>query len=118
MTETIDCDASTNLCPVTVHAPSVILAFLSPQAEANAINTAEITTFSTTVTTLLLKNTATINPSVLATSNGYGGKNDQIGSTSFGSSGAVGLRSLLLSAVTVGSCLLAGATIAFRMMWL
>ncbi|GJJ09247.1 hypothetical protein Clacol_003469 [Clathrus columnatus] len=115
VTETISCDATTNLCPVTVKAPSAALVFLNPQAEADSINTADTTPFPTTVTTLSFKNTATINPAVLATSNGYGGLNNQIGSTSFGSSGAVDLRGSLSGVLTV-ICLLAGASAVLRML--
>lgn len=115
-TETISCDPTNNLCSVTVPAASAALVFLTPQAEAGAINTAEARTFSTTVTTVQVKNTASINPSVLATSNGYGGLNNQIGSTSFGSSDATGLRGLLSGALVTAVCLLAGASAVLRLL--
>ncbi|KAF8576860.1 glycoside hydrolase family 79 protein [Ramaria rubella] len=90
-TITIDCDTSANTCSIPVPAPGFALVFLTSQAlQESSPNPAAQTTFSTTFTSgAPLRNTATINPSVLATSNGYGGLNQQIGSTSFGSSGAV-----------------------------
>ncbi|KAF8488915.1 kinase-like domain-containing protein [Gautieria morchelliformis] len=65
-------------------------------------------TFATTPATVTLKNTATIDSAVLATSNGRGGSSQQLGSTSFvNSSGAVGVMhappgALAAGAVVVG----------------
>ncbi|KAF7985563.1 hypothetical protein HWV62_3829 [Athelia sp. TMB] len=91
--QTIQC--SNNVCKVQVPAPGFALVFLTDNA-FNEVNPAPsaIPTFSTT--TLSGKATATIDPSVLATSNGHGGPGGKInlGSTSNESNGngrAVGL---------------------------
>lgn len=89
-TVTVQC-GSNNFCPVNVPAPGFALVFLTPQAqdESTGINTL---TFSTTTTAAGDgRNTATIAAGVLATSNGHGGLNHQLGSTSFGSNAAPGM---------------------------
>ncbi|GJJ14346.1 hypothetical protein Clacol_008610 [Clathrus columnatus] len=84
-TATINCDTEQNLCHVPIPAPGLAVLFLTPEAQNMSISNDPEITFTTTATTVALRITATINPSVLATSNGYGGSNRQVGSTSFGS---------------------------------
>ncbi|KAH7922605.1 glycoside hydrolase family 79 protein [Leucogyrophana mollusca] len=77
---TVSCDQSTNTCSVTVPAPGAALVFLT-SAAFSASNPSSTETFPTTALTKT-DNTATINPSVLATSNGMSGSTWQLGSTS------------------------------------
>lgn len=98
--QTIQC--SNNVCSVPVPAPAFALVFLSDTAfsEVNPAASA-IPTFSTT-TGKPGAAAATINPSVLATSNGQGGANGQImlGSTSQSSTSGAGMLAVpWLSAV-------------------
>jgi hypothetical protein len=91
---TINCDQSNNVCKVPVYAPSVALVFLSDAAQTE--NAGEpSTTYSTTAVTKLF-NTATVDPAVLATSNGEKDSALKLGSTSKGSaSSAQGTRANL-----------------------
>lgn len=68
---TFACDTTNNVCPVTVPAPGAALVFLSDSAQQASEPTATVT-YSTSV--LTGHNTATIDPAVLATSNGQGGQ--------------------------------------------
>ncbi|KAJ7204663.1 glycoside hydrolase family 79 protein [Mycena pura] len=102
----ISCDTTGNTCAIPVPAPGFALVFLTDEDD---IATA---TFSTSTYTNT-KNTVTVAPSVLATSNGMSGKDWELGSTSSGSiNGVSGYThvdsvSVLLSAVALG-CLLYG----------
>ncbi|KAF8519367.1 glycoside hydrolase family 79 protein [Hysterangium stoloniferum] len=89
-TVTVQC-GSDNFCPIDVPAPGLALVFLAPQAQDESSGN-DLVTFATTATSDMLRNTATIPASVLATSNGYGGRNHQVGSTSPGSNGALGMQ--------------------------
>ncbi|KAJ8585043.1 glycoside hydrolase family 79 protein [Rhizopogon salebrosus TDB-379] len=91
--QTINCDQSSNTCQVTVPAPGAALVFLSSDAYAESGNP-PTETFSTTMATKTL-NTATMDPSVLATSNGMSGNTWELGSTSHEASGAAELRGSL-----------------------
>ncbi|KAJ7092351.1 glycoside hydrolase family 79 protein [Mycena belliarum] len=95
--QTVACNTTAQTCSVTVPAPGFALVFLSDGAQTEARG-APSTTFATTALTKT-QNTATVEASVLATSNGHGGPSDPLGgagvlgSTSKGRvSGAVGLR--------------------------
>ncbi|KAG1829028.1 hypothetical protein DFJ58DRAFT_611886, partial [Suillus subalutaceus] len=79
-------DQSSNTCQVTVPAPGAALVFLSSNAYAESGNPST-QTFSTTAVTKTV-NTARIDPSVLATSNGMSGATWELGSTSKGNTGA------------------------------
>jgi len=103
--QTVQCDTSSNTCPITVPAPSVALVFLDPSTMyGNTGNTegdvnsgdgqeGSTLTFSTTVYTRT-QNTATVAASVLATSNGHSGMDVVLWSTSQGSNGAQALSPL------------------------
>ncbi|KAI0920658.1 hypothetical protein AcV5_010341 [Taiwanofungus camphoratus] len=80
--QTIPCDQSANTCQVKVPAPGFALVFLS--SPSTPISTA---TFAMTTVTQAM-GAATVDASVLATSNGHSGKDTRRGSTSKGSSGA------------------------------
>ncbi|KAJ6529066.1 glycoside hydrolase family 79 protein [Mycena vulgaris] len=116
--QTVACDTTAQTCSVKVPAPGFALVFLSDAAQTESKG-APSTTFATTALTRT-QNTATIQASVLATSNGHGGASDplnaQLGSTSRGSkSGALALRpagallatvaALALGAMLVGRAL-------------
>ena len=68
--QTVTCSGGT--CKIQVPAPSFALVFLSDQALSESDNGANMT-FPTTTSRTRTVNTATVNPSVLATSNGHGG---------------------------------------------
>ena len=78
-----------------MHAPGFALVFLTDEALTESEQTEAMQTFSTTAVTKLT-NTATVDPAVLETSNGLGGKVLKLGSTSRGSSsGAVRVKGLV-----------------------
>ncbi|KAG6856828.1 hypothetical protein H0H87_000305 [Tephrocybe sp. NHM501043] len=79
----IVCDQSVNQCHIPLKAPSLAVVFLEdPSSESG---TTPAPTFATTAVTKTA-NTATVDPSVLATSNGHSGKDRiRLGSTSSGS---------------------------------
>ena len=98
--ETVTCN-NDNTCTVRVPAPGFALVFITDDpANLGSANAAK--TYSTTAYTKTF-NTATVDPSVLATSNGHSGKDrTNIGSTSFGSKGgAVGLKDGMLGMFSV-----------------
>jgi len=97
--ETIACDTAINLCNVKIPAPGAAVIFFTKEALQKSTQAAEDTKFETTVTSVEMHNTATIDSQVLATSNGYGGKNQQIGSTSYGSSDAKAMKHALPGAM-------------------
>jgi len=86
---TVQCDTN-NLCTIKVPAPSYALVFLTDTALGESVGGAPVTTFPTTALTKT-RNTVTVDPAVLATSNG-GFDKSNVGSTSPGStkSAAVG----------------------------
>ncbi|KZT21347.1 glycoside hydrolase family 79 protein [Neolentinus lepideus HHB14362 ss-1] len=104
--QTVNCDQTNNQCSVSVPAPGFALVFLSDSAYSDsAPSTTQ--TFATTAVTKTM-NTATIAASLLATSNGHSGANRVLGSTSKGSSGAVGMGvrvpgAVALIATAIGS---------------
>ncbi|KAF8519369.1 glycoside hydrolase family 79 protein [Hysterangium stoloniferum] len=114
-TVTIQCDTTNNICPVNVPAPGFALVFLTPEAQAaSSGGQAAVVTFATTATTGIYRNTATIPPGVLATSNGHGGLNNQVGSTSFGSTnGALNLLHALPGILSL-LCMAIGAAMIGR----
>ena len=77
---TIDCDTTANQCIIPVPSPGFALVFLSTSSPALSIGQAT-QTFSTTAYTKT-HNTATVDPDVLATSNGHSGATRQLGNTS------------------------------------
>ncbi|PPR01293.1 hypothetical protein CVT24_006368 [Panaeolus cyanescens] len=96
---TIQCDSATNACTVPVRAPGFALVFFDQGDQA--MNLGQATqTFATSAYTKL-HNTAYMDPSVIATSNGHSGTDRlQVGSTSQGSVSAaqkVGIAVSLLA---------------------
>ncbi|KAI0742958.1 hypothetical protein C8Q80DRAFT_1273535 [Daedaleopsis nitida] len=106
--ETVPCDQAANTCQVKVPAPGFALVFMD-DGEAEAAAEYEAATFATTAITKL-KNTATIDPAVLATSNGNRGMGDLWGSTSSGSNAAIGAGAVLPSVAAL-MAMAAGAAV-------
>jgi hypothetical protein len=105
---TINCDLPSNTCQVPVKAPGFALVFLT---DSPSVHDEAPVTFATSAQTRTI-NTVSVDPDVLATSNGKSGKERALmGSTSKGSvSGAVGLRALV-PGVAVLLAMLGGATL-------
>lgn len=111
--QTITCDTTANTCQIPVPAPGVALVFLSSDAQG-AVDPSQTETYSTTVVTKS-KNTVTIDPSVLATSNGDSAKERKMSSTSQGSSSAPRTAGVV-PGVTVLVMLVAGAWVVVAAM--
>ncbi|KAF9458514.1 glycoside hydrolase family 79 protein [Collybia nuda] len=110
---TIPCDQSINACGIPVRAPGFALVFVADPA-ADGAHGESVHTFETSAYTKTI-NTATVDPEVLATSNGHSGRErERMGSTSFGSVSAargagVGPGVVLLLALMAGAGVVAGA---------
>ncbi|KAI0791077.1 glycoside hydrolase family 79 protein [Abortiporus biennis] len=109
--QTVNCDTTANTCQVKVPSPGAALVLLSDAALAETQPNATVT-FSTTAVTNTL-NTATVDASVLATSNGHSGKDRVPGSTSKGSSGGSKAAGIAPS-VTLILCVIAGVSVLSR----
>lgn len=100
--DTVTCNTD-NTCAVKVPAPGFALVFITD--DPDNLGSDKSQTYSTTAYTKTF-NTATVDPSQLANSNGHSGKDrTNLGSTSYGSrSGAIGLRdgTLRVFSVIVG----------------
>ncbi|KAJ7227744.1 glycoside hydrolase family 79 protein [Mycena haematopus] len=79
--ETVNCDTTAQTCTVTVPAPGFALVFLASDASTQETAGAASMTFPTTAYTKT-HNTATVDPSVLATSNGYRMSEHELAGTS------------------------------------
>ncbi|KAH9914073.1 uncharacterized protein BXZ73DRAFT_106718 [Epithele typhae] len=104
---TISCDTTAATCAIPVPGPGVAVVFLSSKAQSDA----DPTTTQTFATTVLTKtaNTATIDPSVLATSNGMNGLDRaELGGTSQGGANAAAPSARSIPGLAV-LCALAGA---------
>ncbi|KAI0937998.1 hypothetical protein AcV7_003315 [Taiwanofungus camphoratus] len=100
--QTITCDQGANTCLVQVPAPGFALVFMSDEAFQDSVPTSTAT-FATTAATNPIE-TATVNPSVLATSNGQNGlgrKEGKLGSTSERSNGTVRAAGVFSAAATL-----------------
>ncbi|KAI0791079.1 glycoside hydrolase family 79 protein [Abortiporus biennis] len=110
--QTVTCDQNANTCTIQVPAPGVALVFMSNSAFQESSPQSPMT-FSTTSLTKT-QNTATIDASVLATSNGQSGKDrSQLGGTSKGSSGA--MASVIVPAFSVIFAITTGAWVLFNL---
>ena len=110
---TVPCNAANNTCTVRVPAPGFALVFLNDKAFTDSVPSGEVATFATTAYTKTI-NTATIDPKVLATSNGHSGKDRvNMGSTSKGSSpnGAVSLKESVVNGLMAFSGVALGAVV-------
>ncbi|KAH9914072.1 glycoside hydrolase family 79 protein [Epithele typhae] len=116
--QTVQCDQTQNMCQVKVPAPGAALVFFSDAAQAAAGDDASgVQTFATTAVTKT-KNTVTVDPSVLATSNGESGKQraqSNLGGTSLKVSAAA--SGPLVSGFAALAAVVAGAGVAFRASW-
>ncbi|TCD66252.1 hypothetical protein EIP91_001615 [Steccherinum ochraceum] len=113
--QTVQCDQTQNTCNVQVPAPGYALVFLTNDAleESTPASTA---TFSTTILTKTI-NTATVDPTVIATSNGQGGGRPfLLGSTSKGSDGSAATAAVVAPTTAVLISLLAGVVVMFEVM--
>ncbi|KAA1475467.1 glycoside hydrolase family 79 protein [Dentipellis sp. KUC8613] len=98
--KTIQCDQGANSCVVQVPAPGVAVVFLTPDA-LKEVTPGSTVTYPTTATTKTV-NTAVIDPSILATSNGPKGMGGRLGATSRGSANsAAGTRDAMSGAAVV-----------------
>ena len=114
--QTVQCDQTANTCSITVPAPGVALVFLTDAALTEVTDAAPSTTFSTTFLTKT-GNTLTIDPSVLATSNGHAGMDankNKLGSTSKGSVSAAEVTGRLEGGALVLSAIVFGAIMVGR----
>ena len=102
--QTITCDTTANTCDIPVPAPGVALVFLSSGAQG-ALDPSTTQTYPTTALTKTY-NTVSIDPSVLATSNGMSAKDRGLSSTSEGSSGAPRTAGAVPGLVALGSFVL------------
>ncbi|KAJ7103817.1 hypothetical protein C8R44DRAFT_945254 [Mycena epipterygia] len=98
----VSCDTGAQTCSVKIPAPGFALIFLTDDVYSES-SAASTLTFPTTARTQT-QNTATVNPSVLATSNGHGAALDGLGSTSKGGvkNFARALQPVVLAAVLSG----------------
>jgi hypothetical protein len=110
--QTVTCDTNANTCQIKVPAPGFALVYLSDQAYSESGSDSAVKTFATTALTKTL-NTATVDPAVLATSNGHMAFAGHLGSTSRGTSGAKSLGHLL-PGVGMLAALLGGALVLRR----
>ena len=113
--EVIPCDTASNTCRITVPAPGAALVFFSEPAVRETEASVSMT-FATTAVTKM-QNTATVDAEVLETSNGHGGEDRRMGSTSRGSSGAVGVKDGMMSksiAMVVSAVAVAGVMFGGR----
>jgi hypothetical protein len=115
--ETVNCDTSNNVCQVSVPAPGFALVFLSDDALSSADQASTVHTFSTTAVTKTA-NTATIDASVLATSNGHSGKDRKLGSTSKGSASGAERGARVGGAIAAGAAMVFGAVVLVGRTWM
>ena len=93
--QTIPCDTNSNTCQIKVPAPGFALVFFSDNVFSEVTPSSPQTFAMTTVTKM--ENMVTVDPSVLATSNGHAGvdRDRSLGSMSRGSeNGAGGVRTI------------------------
>lgn len=106
--KTVTCEAT--VCNIKLPAPGFALVFLTDQALSES-NDGKHETFSTSAYTKI-HNTATVDPAVLATSNGHrAGFGGQIGSTSKGSTGGATVAAIVPS--VVGLMAIVGGALVF-----
>lgn len=104
--DTVTCNAADNSCTVNVPAPGFAVVYMDGNAGSEATSTYGASTYETTANTKT-RNYATVDPSVLATSNGHSGSNrEAMGATSPQSSSAV-RNSVMIGALAIAvGCLL------------
>lgn len=114
--QTVECDQTANTCSVQVPAPGAALVFFTPTA-AEESSPSSTQTFATTAVTRTV-NTATVAPSVVATSNGHNAANrskSRLGSTSYGSSSGTAGRAGLIPGMITLTAGFAGIAIVRRL---
>jgi hypothetical protein len=102
--ETVNCDTTAETCTISVPAPGFALVFLNSDAAAGDIAGTSSMTFPTTALTKT-KNTVTVNPTVLATSNGMMLSEHDLAGTSEAPSAAprTAQASLIVVGVVIGA---------------
>ncbi|KAF9233183.1 glycoside hydrolase family 79 protein [Melanogaster broomeanus] len=104
--QTIACDTTTSTCTIPLPAPCIALIFLTPGAFSESNPTA-VETFATTAYTKTV-NTATMDPSVLATNNGISGVEREVLASTSNENGAVRVRATIgavaMLGVVIGMC--------------
>jgi hypothetical protein len=104
---TIPCDTTTSTCTIPLPAPCIALIFLTPSAFSES-NPSTTQTFATTAFTKTV-NTATMNPSVLATNNGISGVQREVLASTSNENAAAEVRARIGAVALVGAAILAGA---------
>ncbi|KAJ7478241.1 hypothetical protein FB451DRAFT_1556993 [Mycena latifolia] len=100
--QTVQCDATAQSCTVKVPAPGFALVFLSDDAQTETAGAPSVT-FATTAQTKT-RNTATVDMSMLATSNGNRFSEHELAGTSKPPSGAHAVQApLVLAGLVVGA---------------
>lgn len=107
----MQCDTTQGICQVKVPSPGFALVFISDSAQQNSEATAT-QTYATTAQTKLM-NTASIDQSVIETSNGHSGKDRFLGSTSKGSASGADKMGVAPS-LTALFAVIGGALVVFR----
>ncbi|KAF7370061.1 Glyco-hydro-79C domain-containing protein [Mycena sanguinolenta] len=107
--KTVQCDTTAQTCTIDVPAPGFALVFLNSDAQAVDTAGGSSMTFPTTAVTKT-RNTATVDPSVLATSNGFQMSEHELAGTSKPPSAA--LHSARVSLFGVGVSVVLGAVVA------
>ncbi|KAF8995398.1 glycoside hydrolase family 79 protein [Cyathus striatus] len=112
--QTVNCDTSSNSCPVKVKAPGFALVFLS-DSDAALQEGQATQTFSTSTNTKL-QNTATLPSEVVATSNGHSGKDrEHLAGTSRHSTTNKAEKVYPFSAVVLFSGIMGGVLVLFSL---
>ncbi|KAI0311519.1 glycoside hydrolase family 79 protein [Amylostereum chailletii] len=112
--QTVQCDQANNVCNIHVPAPGFALVFLTEDGYS-AATPETVATFPTTFQTATV-NTARVDPSVLATSNGHADMADIRGATSPGSrkSAAFGMREAVPGLVALAGLALGALVVGRR----
>jgi len=107
--KTVQCDTTAQTCTIDVPAPGFALVFLNSDAQSADTAGGSSMTFATTALTKT-HNTVTVDPSVLATSNGFQMSEHELAGTSKPPSAA--LHSAHVSLLGVGVSVVLGAVVA------
>lgn len=103
--DTVQCDTTQGKCPIRIPSPGFALVFLTDTTSTSGGD--PTATFATTAFTRL-RNTATVDPKVLETSNGHRGLADFLGSTSPGTGARHGNEGMVVRVSVVGLAMIFG----------
>ena len=110
--QTVTCDTTNLVCDITVPAPGLALVFLDDDSY-NEVTPSSTLTFPTTYVTATV-NTAQVDPSVLATSNGHGDMGSRRDTTSPGSRSGAWSQHIAAPGMALLSTMAAGALFLLR----